>query len=61
MMTGEPPLLDQVESWKKKMEIALNEVEDVWLKNNPYLAGEKISVADLIGICEIDQPRKKHL
>lgn len=40
------------------MEMALNEVENIWLKENPYLAGDKISIADLIGLCEIDQPRK---
>ena len=54
-------MLDEVESWKKKMDIALNEIENIWLRNNLYLAGDKISIADLMGICEIDQPRKNLL
>lgn len=40
------------------METALDEVDQIWLKRNPYLAGEQISIADLIGLCEIDQPRE---
>ena len=36
----------------------MDEVEQVWLKSNPYLVGDKISVADLIGLCEMDQSCK---
>ena len=30
-------------------------LEKVWLKDRPYLCGNDISVADLLGICELMQ------
>lgn len=56
MVTGKPPDDAKVQSWKKKMEIALDEIENMWLKRSEYLGGDQISIADIIGLCEIDQP-----
>ena len=33
-------------------------IENVWLKDTPYLTGNKITIADLLGVCEIEQPSK---
>ena len=47
-----------MEAWKLKMETALDELENVWLKDRPYVTGDKITIADLIALCEVDEPRK---
>lgn len=56
ILTGQPAKESHLSLWKSRMEIALDDVENIWLKSNQYLAGDKISVADLVGLCEIDQP-----
>lgn len=40
------------------MEEALDQIENQWLKETPYLVGNQITIADLVGISEIEQPRK---
>lgn len=37
----------------------LNLLENIWLKDKPFLCGDKISVSDLVGACEVEQPSKK--
>lgn len=37
------------------MNQALDQIENVWLKNKQFLCGDEISIADIIGICEIEQ------
>ncbi|KAJ9583901.1 hypothetical protein L9F63_021758, partial [Diploptera punctata] len=41
----------------KRMKTTLHLIEDVWLKDSPYLIGNKITIADLLGVCEVEQPR----
>lgn len=57
-LIGQFPEESQIEFWKDRMEIALDEIENVWLKENKYILGNEISAADLFALCEIDQPRK---
>lgn len=57
-MSGKPAREEHIKMWITKMDAALDLVEKIWLKQTPYLTGNEISVADLIGICEIEQPRK---
>nr|CAD7616906.1 unnamed protein product [Timema genevievae] len=41
------------------MERTLNKIEDVWLAGDkPYLTGERISIADLLAACEVEQTPK---
>jgi len=35
-------------------------IENVWLKDKPFLTGNTISVADIFCACELEQPRKLH-
>lgn len=35
---------------------SLRELETIWLKDNPYVAGKEISVADLMAVTELEQP-----
>lgn len=58
MMTGKKPEPKQIESYKRRMENALEEFENNWLnQGHKFVAGDNISVADLIAACEIEQPR----
>jgi len=34
----------------------LDQLENVWLKDTPYIAGQNISVADVLAACELEQP-----
>lgn len=36
----------------------LNLLENIWLKDKPFLCGDEISISDLVGACEIEQPSK---
>lgn len=56
LITGKPAKQELVDFWQTKMEESLDQVENIWLGTAPYLVGETISIADLIGLCEIDQP-----
>lgn len=57
MLTGTPADEEKVKKIFKRMITTLDLIENVWLKDKPYLTGDKISIADLFGACEIEQPR----
>lgn len=58
MMSGKPPRPEKVAEFEGRMVTALDEINDIWLKDHPYLAGGEISIADILGACEIEQTRK---
>ena len=53
------PDLKKVAFYQKGMEKALEEIETIWLENGKkkYLCGDKISVADIAALCELEQPK----
>ncbi|XP_038053800.1 glutathione S-transferase theta-1-like isoform X2 [Patiria miniata] len=53
--TGTPPDEDELKQHVNTMHTTLTAMEDVFLKDTPYLCGDKISIADLLGICEVEQ------
>lgn len=46
---------DRVAQAKGQMENALDTINDVWLKDKPFIAGNEITVADLVAATEIEQ------
>ncbi|XP_072043682.1 glutathione S-transferase theta-1-like [Amphiura filiformis] len=38
-----------------EMEETLTNLENIFLKDKPYLCGNDISIADLLGVCEVEQ------
>uniref|UniRef100_A0A1B6F1V4 Glutathione S-transferase theta class 1 n=1 Tax=Cuerna arida TaxID=1464854 RepID=A0A1B6F1V4_9HEMI len=54
---GEPQDEKMISYTFKGMQNALDVICNVWLKDQKYLCGDKISVADLLGVCELEQPR----
>ena len=57
-LTQEPPNEKRVQNFQKGMEKALKDIQEIWLENGhkKYLGGDKISVADIIAVCELEQP-----
>ena len=53
-----PPNEKRVANFQDRMEVCLDTFEEVWLKDFKYLSGDKISVADIFAICELEQPSK---
>lgn len=61
MLTGKKLDDNRLQKYKSQMEDSLNDIENVWLKDSQYLVGNEISVADLVGISEIEQPSKLNI
>lgn len=57
ILTGKPTRKEKLESTEKKMIECLDVIESEWLGNNPWMVGNKISVADIFAACEIEQVR----
>jgi len=55
-LTGKPVDKDDVAEKCVGLETALDQMENYFLKERAYLAGDEISIADLLGICELMQP-----
>lgn len=59
LRTNKPAKAEKVAELEGTMIDCLDHIESVWLKDNkPYLVGDKISIADLLGATEIEQPSK---
>lgn len=58
MVTQQPPKESSVARFQAGMEKNLEQIENVWLENGnkKYLCGDKISVADIVALCELEQP-----
>ena len=55
-LTGSSPNEKRVSFFQDRMETTLEQLDTIWLKNKDYLTGNKISIADLLAICELEQP-----
>ncbi|XP_075168358.1 glutathione S-transferase theta-3-like [Haematobia irritans] len=54
---AEKPSPKTTEKLLNEMENNLKLVETIWLKNSDFVSGNKLTVADLFGACEIEQTR----
>lgn len=57
-MRGTSPKPEKVAKAEKHMNNCLDIIETIWLKDKPFLVGNTISVADIFGVCELEQPRE---
>lgn len=46
----------KVADFQNRMETTLEQFETIWLKDKPFLAGDLVSIADLLAACELEQP-----
>ena len=51
--TKQPADEAKLQSLREDITKALTHITDYFLQDNPYLAGDEISLADIIGVCEI--------
>ncbi|KAF4518210.1 hypothetical protein B566_EDAN005935 [Ephemera danica] len=56
-ITGKAPNEKDVAKRQKLMEETLNKIENDWLRDNKFLVGNEITIADILGACEVEQPR----
>jgi glutathione S-transferase len=57
LLTGEPPVPEQLQKFEDNMISTFNNIENIWLADTPFLSGNEVSVADIFAACEIEQPR----
>ncbi|XP_014262384.1 glutathione S-transferase theta-1-like [Cimex lectularius] len=57
MATKVAPNSKLAEKHKELMVNTCNTVQDVWLGDKKYICGDKISIADLLAVSELEQPR----
>ncbi|ODN03559.1 Glutathione S-transferase theta-2 [Orchesella cincta] len=53
--TKQPPNEKRAANFLKHYIAVLNQVETIWLKDRPFLAGQDISIADLLAAAEMEQ------
>jgi len=58
LKTGQAANIEKVTILEKRMTENLNLLENIWLKDKPFLCGDEISVSDLVAACEVEQPSK---
>jgi len=46
-----------IKEFGKLMEVNLDIMENVWLKDTPYVTGSDLTAADIFGACEIEQTK----
>ena len=58
IITRKDPNMKTVERFERGMEKVLSDIENIWLEKGQknYICGDKISVADIIAVCELEQP-----
>lgn len=59
LLTGKAPNPNVLKPIIALREQALQSIEDIWLADNNYIVGDKLTVADLFAACEIEQTSKK--
>ena len=57
-MADKPINKEELEKFWTRMNKTLDQIEQIWLDNgkNQYILGDKISVADIVAVCELEQP-----
>lgn len=58
ILFGKEPKSTTVARFEKGMEEVLNTIENIWLKDQNFIASNSITVADIFAACEIEQPSK---
>lgn len=56
LMTGTPPKQSSVDRFQSGMEQVLVDFETYWLKDSKFVAGQQVSIADILAVCELLQP-----
>ncbi|XP_076244788.1 glutathione S-transferase theta-1 isoform X2 [Calliopsis andreniformis] len=57
LLSGQPVQPERIKQYEKNMKENLDLLENVWLKDKPFLISSEISIADILGVCEVEQVR----
>ncbi|XP_044746206.1 glutathione S-transferase theta-1 [Coccinella septempunctata] len=57
MLTGQEPDQKIITRYAKGIKKTMDSIENLWLRENKFICGNKVTVADLFAACEIEQPR----
>ncbi|KAL1132834.1 hypothetical protein AAG570_010786 [Ranatra chinensis] len=57
LLTGKAAKSLRVSNYKRRMEKVCDQIESVWLKGKLFIAGDQISIADLLAATELEQLR----
>lgn len=55
-MTGNPVDQKRASFFRNQLENVLDQIENIWLKDRLYIAGDEITIADLLAVTELEQP-----
>lgn len=58
MLMGKVPEPEKAKQILQRMEATLDDLENIWLKDRKFLAGDKLTAADIWAACELEQPSK---
>ncbi|NXX44008.1 GSTT1 transferase, partial [Tricholaema leucomelas] len=56
IITGKPVPAEKMQSLTEELNVVLNQFEEKFLQDKPFIAGTEISLADLLALEEIIQP-----
>lgn len=55
LRTGVPTKEEHVQQSEERLVGCLEKIEHIWLDGQKFLAGDEISVADILAACELEQ------
>ncbi|KAK9887760.1 hypothetical protein WA026_000075 [Henosepilachna vigintioctopunctata] len=57
LLTGDEPDLNLVSKYKRGVVKTMDKIENLWLRDQKFICGNILTVADIFAACEIEQPR----
>lgn len=58
LITGKPPNEKVIAKSMRNVNNCLDQIETLWLRDNQFICGQEVTIADIFAACEIEQPRK---
>jgi len=55
-MMGKPVNEQSLQKFGEQLHDVLEMIENIWLKENPFIAGKELTIADLLATTEMEQP-----
>lgn len=59
LMSNKPADEGKGKEIRKRMEKTLDEIENLWIGDKKFIAGDKLTAADIFAACELEQPSKR--
>ena len=56
-MTGKPGSEVMIQECLRRFKASISQIEDIFLRDTPYLYSDSLTIADLFGVAELNTPR----